>query len=70
MNHFCPICHKSIEILPKERDKKDFSPFCSERCKLIDLGSWLEADYIITSKNQPEELNSSTENYPPYSENQ
>jgi endogenous inhibitor of DNA gyrase (YacG/DUF329 family) len=70
MNHFCPICHKSIETITNVQDKKDFSPFCSERCKLVDLGVWLDADYIITSKNQPEELNSATENYPPYSENQ
>ena len=71
MNHYCPICHKSIETVPKERGKKTaFSPFCSERCKLIDLGSWLDADYIITSENQSEELNPKTENFIPYSENQ
>ncbi len=30
-----------------------FFPFCSERCKLIDLGAWFEADYRIPAK--PEE---------------
>ena len=71
MNLYCPICHKSIKKQPQEHGKKThFYPFCSERCKLIDLGLWLDADYIITSKNQPEELNSTSENYIPYSENQ
>ncbi len=28
-------------------------PFCSERCKLIDLGKWLGGDYAIPQ--QPEE---------------
>jgi endogenous inhibitor of DNA gyrase (YacG/DUF329 family) len=70
MNLLCPICHKSIET-PQEQDKKNnFFPFCSERCKLLDLGSWLDADYVITSKNQPEELNPTSENYIPYPENQ
>ena len=70
MNHYCPICHKSIKIIPKKQDKTVFFPFCSERCKLIDLGSWLDADYKITSENEPEEFNSTTENYSPDSENQ
>ncbi len=33
---FCPVCHK--EIIYDKRNK--FRPFCSERCKLIDLGAW------------------------------
>lgn len=48
----CPICNKlhSWEGNP-------FRPFCSERCKLIDLGKWLEEDYRIPSEseNQTEE---------------
>ena len=30
-----------------------FFPFCSERCRLIDLGAWLDADYRIPT--QPDE---------------
>ena len=26
-----------------------FYPFCSRRCKLIDLGAWLNADYKVIS---------------------
>ena len=27
-----------------------FFPFCSERCKLIDLGAWLDGDYRIVAR--------------------
>jgi endogenous inhibitor of DNA gyrase (YacG/DUF329 family) len=27
-----------------------FFPFCSERCRLIDLGQWLDAEYRIPSR--------------------
>ncbi len=39
----CPICKK--EVLT---DAPDF-PFCSERCRLIDLGKWASGDYKISS---------------------
>jgi uncharacterized protein len=41
----CPICKKPVpETRPGERH---FAPFCSERCKLIDLGRWLGEKYQI-----------------------
>lgn len=39
----CPTCGKSIEYSPKN----PWRPFCSERCKLIDLGAWASEDYVI-----------------------
>ncbi len=42
----CPICKKSVEE-PKEAGARSPFPFCSERCKLIDLGRWLEGKYQI-----------------------
>lgn len=39
----CPTCKKEI---PYSTDNP-FRPFCSERCRLIDLGAWLEEDYTI-----------------------
>lgn len=30
-------------------------PFCSERCKLIDLGNWLEERYVISTPAAPEQ---------------
>ncbi len=32
----CPTCKKPVRWVPEEK----FKPFCSERCKLIDLGDW------------------------------
>jgi endogenous inhibitor of DNA gyrase (YacG/DUF329 family) len=42
----CPICHKSIDESAASAPRKTF-PFCSERCKLIDLGRWLGGQYQI-----------------------
>jgi len=39
----CPICKK-----PVSAKDTDF-PFCSERCRLIDLGKWASGAYVITS---------------------
>ena len=32
----CPTCQKKVEWTKEQKNK----PFCSERCKLIDLGDW------------------------------
>ena len=39
----CPICKK-----PVASTSEDF-PFCSERCRTIDLGKWASGDYKISS---------------------
>jgi endogenous inhibitor of DNA gyrase (YacG/DUF329 family) len=39
----CPICKKAV----KSTDA-DF-PFCSDRCRLIDLGKWASGGYVISS---------------------
>ena len=41
----CPICKKTVDQ-PRENEQS-FYPFCSERCKLIDLGRWLGGKYRI-----------------------
>jgi uncharacterized protein len=38
----CPRCGKDTEITGNP-----FRPFCSERCKLIDLGNWISGSYRI-----------------------
>ncbi|MEZ5422395.1 MAG: DNA gyrase inhibitor YacG [Pyrinomonadaceae bacterium] len=38
----CPQCGKETEFTGNE-----FRPFCSERCKLLDLGSWADGDYAV-----------------------
>ena len=41
----CPICKKSVA--DEGQDRPTTYPFCSERCKLIDLGRWLDGKYQI-----------------------
>ena len=41
----CPQCSK--EVLWNSESK--WRPFCSERCRLIDLGEWFEEDHTIAS---------------------
>jgi len=40
----CPICGKDVKFYEKEKLPVSF-PFCSRRCKLIDLGKWLDEEY-------------------------
>jgi endogenous inhibitor of DNA gyrase (YacG/DUF329 family) len=39
----CPIC--DAEVKPRAENK--LFPFCSPRCKTIDLGKWLSEDYRV-----------------------
>lgn len=39
----CPNCKKSVAW----NDNFPFRPFCSERCKLIDLGEWADESHKI-----------------------
>ena len=39
----CPICKKTVQSTAA-----DF-PFCSDRCRLIDLGKWASGAYVISS---------------------
>ena len=52
MKHKCPICKKVVKTSSgKQPDHAEFLPFCSERCKLVDLGAWLDAEYKIPARN-------------------
>jgi len=39
----CPTCGARVPWTPESR----FRPFCSERCKAIDLGAWASESYRI-----------------------
>jgi endogenous inhibitor of DNA gyrase (YacG/DUF329 family) len=39
----CPTCKRSIEW----SEEFPWRPFCSERCKLVDLGAWLTEAHAI-----------------------
>jgi uncharacterized protein len=48
----CPTCGAAVSWTPENRWK----PFCSERCKLIDLGQWATEKYRVPAEEQePEE---------------
>lgn len=42
----CPQCGKEIEYHGNE-----YRPFCSERCQLLDFGSWADEEYNIPSES-------------------
>jgi len=39
----CPICKKAVKSTGPDL------PFCSERCRIIDLGKWASGGYVISS---------------------
>jgi endogenous inhibitor of DNA gyrase (YacG/DUF329 family) len=45
-------------------DTAPFRPFCSERCRLIDLGAWLSEQRAIPGESLPPQENSVTEERP------
>jgi endogenous inhibitor of DNA gyrase (YacG/DUF329 family) len=50
MKHNCPICRTAVN----SETNKEF-PFCSERCKEIDLGNWATERYVISEAAFDEE---------------
>ena len=42
-NIACPTCDAPVAWAPENR----FRPFCSERCKLLDLGAWATEHYRV-----------------------
>ncbi|WP_263371055.1 DNA gyrase inhibitor YacG [Granulicella cerasi] len=40
---FCPTCKTTVLA-----ENENF-PFCSDRCRLLDLGAWASGDYKISS---------------------
>jgi endogenous inhibitor of DNA gyrase (YacG/DUF329 family) len=44
----CPTCGK-----PVEWQDNPHRPFCSERCKLVDLGKWVSEEYRVPGKPVP-----------------
>ncbi len=45
----CPVCGKPSPWSPENR----FRPFCSERCKQIDLGAWAAEEYRVGGDDEP-----------------
>ena len=59
----CPTCSKSYEIA--SIDALSTFPFCSDRCRLIDLGRWMDGTNAIpgspVSQKQQDEQDESSE---------
>lgn len=43
----CPICKKLFEY-----SSSKWRPFCSERCREVDLGHWISGNYSVPSKEK------------------
>ena len=43
----CPVCNNITD--------QKYRPFCSSRCKLIDLGNWIDGSYRLPTDDVPEE---------------
>lgn len=50
MKVVCPSCKKRTTW-----KENPWRPFCSERCKLVDLGKWASEEYRIEGKKEEEE---------------
>jgi uncharacterized protein len=48
----CPTCRKRVKWTPAN----PFRPFCSERCRLIDLGAWAAEDHRIPGDPNADDL--------------
>jgi endogenous inhibitor of DNA gyrase (YacG/DUF329 family) len=57
----CPICNAEV----KPRGENVSFPFCSPRCKTIDLGKWLSEEYRVPSEDvDDDDVSSATEGSP------
>ncbi|MDH5396101.1 MAG: DNA gyrase inhibitor YacG [Gammaproteobacteria bacterium] len=45
----CPTCNTDVEWIKEST----FRPFCSERCRLIDLGEWASEKHTIAGEPIP-----------------
>ncbi|MBN1360551.1 MAG: DNA gyrase inhibitor YacG [Sedimentisphaerales bacterium] len=47
----CPVCHRPVTLTgDRAAQRLKFFPFCSERCRLVDLGAWFDGDYRIPAR--------------------
>lgn len=56
----CPHCDILFSYYESE-----FRPFCSERCKMIDLGHWFNESYVVPLKDEVNELEDENESTNP-----
>ncbi len=49
----CPTCGKKADW-----KENPYRPFCSERCKLVDLGKWVNEEYRVPGRGVPDDTGS------------
>lgn len=45
----CPICRKQVQL------NDPYMPFCSDRCRILDLANWADGKYMIPGLEDEEE---------------
>ncbi|MGI9071736.1 MAG: DNA gyrase inhibitor YacG [Bryobacteraceae bacterium] len=55
----CPICKKDVTF------DNPYMPFCSDRCRIIDLGNWASEKYVISTPTRQNETDEFEESEPP-----
>jgi len=56
MKNRCPVCRKVMDKAGRQNSREGgFYPFCSNRCRMLDLGKWFDGDYRIPAEVRPEE---------------
>ena len=61
----CPTCKKLVPEPGPHEELPKFFPFCSDRCKLIDLGRWLDGKYQIPVVDREDKHGSAATAAPP-----
>jgi endogenous inhibitor of DNA gyrase (YacG/DUF329 family) len=61
----CPTCRK-----PTTFKDNPFRPFCSERCKLLDFGAWVNEEYTVPSHESAPSLEETEQNSVPSGDEQ
>ncbi len=64
LNVNCPHCKKQFNYYSSQ-----FRPFCTEKCKMVDLGHWFDESYTVEGRDNtvyiedPDMLKQMMENY-------
>jgi uncharacterized protein len=46
----CPVCDAAVDLATTPT-----VPFCSDRCRLVDLGRWLDEAYAVPETRKPDD---------------
>lgn len=56
----CPTCEKPVPYTKEN----PFRPFCSERCKLLDFGAWVDGEYAVPAEEAAPSVEELGQNQP------